>query len=343
MRHTLLLLISTIMLCAVPAHPTTPTTQKGNKMDRNLFGKEPIYKLRMRGNGKFIVFINGVDVFRSFSEGNHALITVNDYMIDGDNNISLMMFDRPKLDPKSWGVVSLEVYYTDKSGTSRHHTLSRLVYDLTLKEKTGDASKPGFYRFDDDKGMIEDRNGTLIIGKIVTKPETMYRNEKQDGIKATQSVRIPAPYPRWRFLDAPDIIDTNYDYLSEEEYNKLKHSPKIKALYALDAKLRAALKAKNPQSIIDLFSERFEEEAAALYDTPQNLKKILLDDFLEYVNNPNAEMIEWHGEDLYFVIEQNRKLAWIRPINYYDKSTKLYHIYYIKYRLNKQGEWVITR
>ncbi len=333
------------MLCAATgtAKNTTSTTYKGNKMDRNLFSKEPIYKLKMRGNQKFIVFINGVDVFRSFEKGNHALITVNDYIVNGDNNISLTLIDRPKLSPKAWGVVSLEVYYTDKNGIQRHHTLSRLVYDLTLKEKTGDTSKPGFYRFDDEKGMIADANGSLIIGKIVTKPETMYRRTKADGIKATQSVRIPAPYPRWRFLDAPDIIDKDFDYLTKEEHEKLKQTPKIQALYALDAKIRQALKNKTPQSIIDLFSERFQEEAAALYDTPQNLKKLLLDDFIEVVHNPNKTFIEYTGDDFYFVIEKNRKLAWIKPIEVYDKETGIYSRYNIKYRLNKRGEWVITR
>ena len=347
MRRTILLLISaTMMLCAATgtAKNTTSTTYKGNKMDRNLFSKEPIYKLKMRGNGKFIVFINGVDVFRSFEKGNHALITVNDYIVNGDNNISLTLIDRPKLSPKAWGVVSLEVYYTDKLGKSRHHTLSRLVYDLTLKDKTGDASKPGFYRFDDDKGMIPDANGSLIIGKIVTKPETMYRRTKADGIKATQSVRIPAPYPRWRFLDAPNIIDSDYDYLSEEEYNKLKQSPKIQALYALDAKIRKAFKEKRIQSVVNLFNERFEEFASAFYDTVPNLKKGYIAFVQEYANNPDCELVEYpNPDDLYFVIEKNRKLVWIRPIEFHNKKTGIYRSYDIKYRLNKQGEWVITR
>ena len=311
------------MLCAATtaAKNTTPTTQKGSKMDKYTFGKEPIYKLRIRAkNADVDVYINGVNVYTNVTGKAFAHITVNDYMINGDNNISLTLSDIKKLSPKAWGVVSLEVYYTDKNGTQRHHTLSRLVYDLTLKEKTGDASKPGFYRFDDEKGMIPDANGSLIIGKIVTKPETMYRSEKQDGIKATQSVRIPAPYPRWRFLDAPDIIDSDYDYLSEEEYNKLKQSPKIQALYALDAKIRQALKNKNPQSIINLFDERFQEDAAAFYDTVPNLKKLLLDDFIEVVHNPNKTFIEYTGDDFYFVIEKNRKLAWIKPIEV-DLST----------------------
>ncbi len=153
---------------------------------------------------------------------------------------------------------------------------------------------------------------------------------------------MPTPFPRWRFLDSPDIIDKTYDYLDKDEYDKLKHSPKIQALYALDAKLRAALKAKNPQSIIDLFSERFEELGAAFYDTPQNMKKIQLDAFMEKLT-PDYTLLEIDKNNHYFVIEENRKLAWIKPIEYYNKRTGIYTTLEIKYRFNKQGEWVITR
>ncbi len=343
MRGIILLISAIMTLCAATGTPAHPTKQKGSEMDRYMFGKEPIYKLRMRGNGKFIVFINGVDVFRSFEKGHRALITVNDYIVNGDNNISLTLIDRPKLDPKSWGVVSLEVYYA-KEGKQRHHTISRLVYDLTLKEKTGDASKSGFYRFDDEKGMIKDANGSLIVGKIIVKPETMYRSSKTDGITATQSVRIPAPYPRWRFLDAPDIIGGDYDYLSEEEYEKLKSTPKIQALYALDARIRRAFKEKRPQSVINLFDERLEEISKGVYKKVPRLKSGFLEFINEFIDNPDCEPVEYENpNDLYFVIEKNRKLIWIRPIEFYNRKTGIYRSFNIKYRLNKRGEWVITR
>ena len=347
MRRTVLLLISCIFFTyagAVERRHTVQQHPQGTQMDRYTFGKEPICKLRIKGQNSVVaVHINGVGVYENFTGRAFALITVNDYIIHGDNNISITLSDIKKLNPKAWGVVTLEVYYT-KGGKSKHHVLSRLVYDLGLKEKTGDSSRPGFYSFDDERGMVEDEEGALIVGKIIAEPETMYRDMKIDGIKATQSVRIPAPYPRWKFLDAPDIIGSDYDYLSEEEYEKLKNTPKIQALYALDARIRRALKNKNPQSVIGLFGERFEEDGIAFYTPVSEMRQILLDDFIEAVNNPDKELVEYKNpDDLYFVIEKNRKLAWIRPISIYDRKTGIYGIYNIKYRLNKRGEWVITR
>ncbi len=313
-------------------------------MDRYTFGKEPIYKLRIKGENSVVaVHINGVGVYENFTGRAFALITVNDYIIHGDNNISITLSDIKKLNPKAWGVVTLEVYYAE-GGKSRHHVLSRLVYDLGLKDRTGDSSRPGYYSFDDEKGMVKDEEGALIVGKIVVKPETMYRALKIDGIKATQSVRIPAPYPRWKFLDAPDIIETDYDYLSEEEYEKLKSSPKIQALYALDARIRRAFKEKRPQSVINLFDERLEEISKAVYENVLSLKSGFLEFINEFIDNPNCEPVEYDNpDDLYFVIEKNRKLAWIRPIEFYNRKTGIYRSFNIKYRLNKRGEWVITR
>ena len=346
MRGTLLLLIGCIFFAYAGAEERHTTQQhpQGKRMDRYTFGKEPIYKLRIKGQNSVVaVHINGVGVYEHGLGRAFALITVNDYIIHGDNNISVTLSDIKKLNPKAWGVVTLEVYYA-KDGKQRHHTISRLVYDLGLKDKTGDSSRPGFYRFDDEKGMIPDTEGSLIVGKIIVKPETMYRRLKIDGIKATQSVRIPAPYPRWRFLDAPHIIESDYDYLSEEEYEKLKNTPKIQALYALDAKIRRALKNKNPQSIIGLFSERFEEISKAGYSDIASLKSGFLKLIISDINNPDKELVEYENpDDLYFVIEKNRKLAWIRPISIYDRKTGIYSIYNIRYRLNKRGEWVITR
>ena len=347
MRRTLLLLISCIFFTYAGATERRHTAQQhpqGKQMDRYTFGKEPIYKLRIKGGSADIdVHINGVNVYTNVTGRAFALITVNDYIIHGDNNISITLSDIKKLNPKAWSVVTLEVYYTE-GGKSRHHVLSRLVYDLGLKDKTGDSSRPGYYSFDDEKGMVEDEDGALIVGKIVVKPETMYRAEKQDGIKATQSVRIPAPYPRWKFLDAPDIIEGDYDYLSEEEYEKLKNSPKIQALYALDARIRRAFKEKRPQSVINLFDERLEQKSKAVYESFSDLKSEFLEFVANDVNDPDNEFVEYENpDDLYFVIEKNRKLAWIRPISFYNRKTGLYSIYNIRYRLNKRGEWVITK
>ncbi len=339
LKLTMVLALLSLSACA--KNNTSHTSTKGTNMDKQTFGEKPIYKLRIEAlNAKVIAKINGVEVYHNFSGTQaFALETVNDYITSGDNNISMTLSD-DKLKPNVKGRIRLEV---TSSRNGKRYTLTTLSYDLSIKDHTKEATPPGFYRFEEDKGMVADQHGKMVIGKIITQAETMYQTTKQDGIKATQTFSVPTPYPRWRFLDSQDIIDFDINYISMDAYKKLKNSPKIKALYAIDAKLRQALRDKKPQGVIDLFSERFEEDGIAFYDTPQNMKKILLDDFIEVVNNPNKELIEYKGDDLYFVIEENRKLAWLRPIEYYDKKTGLYKSYNIMFRLNKQGEWVITR
>ncbi len=309
--------------------------------ETEIFGREPIYKLRINAYKAGIVArLNGVEVYKNFSESgrNTNLITVNDLIVNGFNSIDFTLSSEQKLSSKAKGEVTLEVFAEGK-----HYILNHLSVDMSQKEITKDSTPPGRYSYTKE-GFKADSNGTIVVEEVKMSPDTMYQSTKQDGIKVTQRISLPTPFPRWRFLDSQDIIDFDINYISMDEYNKLKHSPKIQALYALDAKLRAALKAKNPQSIIDLFSERFQESAAAFYDTAQNLKKELLDDFIEVVHNPTKKLIEYpNPDDLYFVIEENRKLAWIRPIEFYDKETGIYSSYEIKYRINKQGEWVITR
>jgi hypothetical protein len=342
----LILLLSAMMLLSLNAcadnHATKLKTTQGNKMDTHTFGDKPIYKIRVEGTGSpAIILINGVNVYESFT-GEHffSLVTVNEYITSGDNVIMIKLLDEPKLSKDAKVTLTLEV---TSSKTKKHYVLATLSYDLSKKNPSEDSSKSGFYRFDDDKGMVQNAQGKLIIGKIKTLPFSFYQRDPVEGFSVTQTVSIPTPYKRWRFLDSEDIIDKTYDYLSKEEHTKLKNSLKIKALYALDAKLRQAFREKNPQKIIDLFDERFEENGAAFYETPQHMKKILLDDFIEVINNPNKSLIEYKGDDLYFVIEENCKLAWIKPIEIFDKETGIYSRYGVKYRLNKRGEWVITR
>ena len=307
--------------------------------ETEIFGKEPIYKLRINASNTDIkAKINGVEVYKNFSEGSRitGLVTVNDVIANGFNDMSIMLLPY-HLKPNMKATITLEVFAEGK-----HYILNHLSIDMSQKEITKDSTPRGRYSYTKE-GFKADNNGTIIVGDISTEKFDSYRRGKADGLNITQRVSLPTPFPRWHFLDSPDIIDKTYDYLNKEEHDKLKHSPKIQALYALDAKIRDALKAKKPQSIINLFDERFQEAAAAFYDTPQNLKKLLLDDFIEIVHNPNKTFIEYTGDDFYFVIEKNRKLVWIKPIEVYDKETGIYSTYEIKYRLNKQGKWVITR
>jgi len=322
---------------------TTSTTPQGVPMIKTraeIFGEKPIYKIRIRAqNAEVVAKINGVTIYENFSgERAFALETVNSLITSHDNTMSITLSDEQKISPKAGACATLEVYAGGK-----HYVLNRVCIDMSQKEKTIDSTPAHEYSYDAKKGLVRDIKGKIEVGETILKPETMYRSEKQDGLKAVQSFSLPTPFPRWKFLDAHEIIDYDINYISDQEYNKLKKSPKIQALYALDKKIRDALKAKEPEKIIDLFQERFEEDAHAYYDTSQSLKQEFLNNWIEFVNNPNKEFIERKGDELYFVIEENKKLAWLKSIAFYDKESKIYSHFRIKYRLNKQGEWVITK
>ena len=339
MRKIALLFFILLNMHACAENKTTQGAQM-IKTRAEIFGDKPIYKIRIRAqNTEVVAKINGVTIYENFS-GNKtfALETVNNLIASYNNTMSITLSSENKLSSNAGGCATLEVF-----AEGRHYVLNRVCVDMSQKNKTIDSTPPHEYSYDRKKGLVRDIQGKIEVGETILKPESMYRSEKQDGLKAVQSFSLPTPYPRWKFLDSPEIIDTDINYLSDAEYEKLKKTPNIQALYALDKKIRDALRAKEPEKVIDLFQERFEEDAHAYYDSVQSLKQEFLDNWIEFVNNPDKELTEWKGDELYFVIEENRKLAWIRDIEFYDKKTKIYSGFPIRYRLNKQGEWIITK
>jgi len=170
----------------------------------------------------------------------------------------------------------------------------------------------------------------------------MYQNSKAKGIKLQQKFYMTNSFPRWKFLDSEDIIDTKYDNLTEAEYQVLRKTKKIQALYALDRKIREAAKGRDRAFLKKLFKERSDENAKAFYyDANSNLDGFV-SSLIDIVNDPHNELIERSEKDNYFVVEENRKLAKIRPIAIKDNETGLYHRYNIQYRY-KDGEWMVTK
>ena len=319
---------------------STKQSKKENRMtNTDIFGEKPIYKLRIKANNVAIVAkINATEVYGNFSEG-HAvgLVTVNDLISNENNTLSMMLFSET-MGSNIQASVTLEVYAEGK-----HYILNTLNVDMRNKDKTAGSTKIGNYTYDHKKGLIPEEKGKIIIGDIRSEKFNIYRGDKDNVINFSQIFSLPTPYPRWKFLDSQDIIKQKHDYLSKEEDSTLQKSSIIQALYAIDAKIRKALKEKKPEKIIDLFEERFQEDSIALYAKPEDLKKELLDSFRVYVNDKDCTLLEDSKEEHYFVIEENKKLAWIKSIEFHNKKTGIYHSYTIQYRLNNKGEWVITR
>lgn len=343
----ILVLLLSSQACANDNKRETEENQvKGKEMTRaEIFGEKPIYKLRvhMTNNTSDIAIkakVNGVKVYENFANSKaFGLMTVNDFISNKNNTIGMMLMAKSQnISSQAKAKVTLEVFAEGK-----HYILNSLVLDMSKEDKTEGSTEIGVYSYDSKKGLVSDLDGQIKVGGVSVEKFNLYRRGKVTGLNVTQTFSLPTPYPKWKFLDSQNIIETTYDYMNKEEHEKLKKTPKIQALYTLDAKIRKALKDKNPQSIIDLFDERLKEKAIAVYEPFSTLKPDFLEFISKDVNDVDNELVEYSKDEHYFVIEENKKLAWLRPIEYYNKVTKLYSIYRIKYRLNKEEKWVITK
>ena len=340
---SILLVLLNIQACAETKDTQTSQVEhnKGLQMktDTELFGKQPVYKLRTQTSAAGVVVnLNGVQIYENFSEGDtFNLATVNDLITSKDNTLSITLSSEKHLSSSAGGRVTLEVFSEGK-----HYIICNVTLDNSKKNKNQESTPKGIYSYDVQKGLYLDIHGKIDIGKTSLSPSMMYRSGKHDGLQSTLTFSLPTPFQRWKFLDSQNIIEEDYDDLTDDKYEQLKKSIKIQALYAIDAKIRKALKAKKPEAVLDLFNERFEENAKAYYDTPQSMRKEFLIGLKENLDDPDCELREYPENEHYFVIEKNRKLAWLRSIQFYNKKTKIYSTFHIKYRLDNKGKWVIT-
>jgi len=315
------------------------TKRQGIEMDKTTFGEQPIFKLEIKAvNTEITVLINGVEVYRDFSRSQVFMeYTINDYLISGDNTIDVKLLADNQLHPNAQCKVTLNVYSSELDET---YNLNKIVYKHGDKEQLGESTPFGSYKF--DRGLKSDLNGSIFVDRVTTEPITIYRRGKAKGIKLQQKFYLTNPFPRWKFLDSEDILSESYDNLSAEAHKELKESKKIQALYALDRKIREAAKGRDRAFLKKLFKERSDENAKAFYyDAHSNLDGFV-SSLINTVNNPHNELIERSEKDNYFVVEENRKLAKIRPIAIKDNETGLYHRYNIQYRY-KDGEWMVTK
>ena len=96
--------------------------------ETEIFGREPIYKLRINASNTDIkAKINGVEVYKNFSESSHVtgLVTVNDVIANGFNDMSIMLLPY-HLKPNMKATITLEVFAEGK-----HYILNHLSVDLS--------------------------------------------------------------------------------------------------------------------------------------------------------------------------------------------------------------------
>jgi len=309
------------------------TKRQGETMDTVTFGENPIFKLDIEAeNVGIITLINGVEIYRDFTMGYASIrYTIHDYLNSGDNEIAIKLIANEdtnyKFNQGTRCKVYLNVYSSDLKTS---YDLNQIVYEHDAKEPLVKSTPFGSYRL--DKGLKADVNGKIFVDKVTSEPITTYRRNKIGGVILRQKFYMTNPFPRWKYMDSDDILDRSYDSLSKEEHMALKKTPRIQALYDLDFKIRQAIRAKDLTYLTTLFKERTEESAKAFYGDAENVLEEFMKRFGEKVTQSEFEINSWTDKEHYFIVEENRKLAWMRPISFKSKKTGLFYIYDMKYR-----------
>ena len=319
------------------------TKKQGVVVDKVTFGENPIFKLDIEAeNVGVIVLINGVEIYRDFTRGYASMrYPIHDYLNSGDNEITVKLltnkYTNYKFKPDAKCKLYLNAYSSD---LKKSFDLQELVYEHDAKEPLAKSTPFGSYRF--DRGLKADINGSIFIDKVTVEPIVTYRRNKAGGVTLRQKFYLTNPFPRWRYMDSDDILDRSYDELTKEEHLALKKSPRIQALYDLDFKIRQVIRSKDLGYLKKLVVERSEESAKAFYGNAKSNLEGFMKDFGEKVEESEYELVSRPYEKQYFIVEENRKLAWIRSISFKSKKTGLYHIYDMKFRY-ENGEWILTR
>ena len=340
------------------------STQLGDKKLINILKNKPYFTVSIdKTDVKIFVTLNGQTVYKGYIlEPVITQIPVNAEMTSGENILEVKLLKNQRDDPDSYldkntkASVKLQV---KQSGNFEDEplTISEILFinengtfdekidknvTLHLLNKVKNSTRAGRYNSNDNFTAKED--GDVIISDTTIK--ILDENRTTEPYKTyvlRQSIYLYTPFPRWKFLDSDDIYtDGNFYNITLDNFYKLKDTPMIKELYALQEKIYNAFKNKDIKSIIDMFDERSEEIDLAFYREKGYTKQDLYESLVEDSNNPDIELLPFEREHLYFYITENSKTIYIKQalaFNYKGGGSSNYPIHW-RYQ---NGKWIITR
>ena len=169
----------------------------------------------------------------------------------------------------------------------------------------------------------------------------------KDGRIITTNFSFSSSLPRWNFLDSEAILPKSFHDLSSEEYEEIrKNNPKIKQLYAINHQIYMLAKEKNIEGLNKFFNERHQELDKAYYSN--DTEKEFLDEIRKDMNNPKKKLLDWSSDEwenhkLFYVVEKNNKVAFIKQVLQWDNTESSgASNYNIKFRY-ENNKWVLTR
>jgi hypothetical protein len=346
----ILYILSALMLISLNAcanEHQTNNKQGANSMQLpQAYGTKPSYRLHIEGFGDMIeVFFNGSKIFYDLSGSQITTVyPINDYVTTGKNLLMTRLVSPQnknyKFNPKGW----FEVYLEVRDAKGDWQRLGGIHYDASAKDTTAQSTPEGYYALEAGKGFkAVALPAEAEVYKVKTKSEKKRNRVKINTKEFTQVIIFPTPFPRWKFLDSEDIVDVNIENITEQEYEKLRKSPKMQKLYDAYEEIFSLLQKRQVDQVMKIFKERTDELAYAFRETKTELEKKLATSLKEDLDNPQYELVPFERTQKYFFIDENKKLAYIPgTIKFKKKDAFIYQKYNMKFRWDGKN-WILTR
>ena len=349
-------LVSTILLLTIITTMPLKAESKGEEMvDKKRTSPlldKPSFNIRISCEGAAAtIAVNGVDAYMHDSLAPLEMEKpVNNLIADGENELQIVMLNPATgLTPDSVCSVTLFVRrFNDFENPPQD--IVTLRYRHGVKEPLKGTTRAG--RYDSTQGFREDeKRGDVKVGsasfRVLRKgvAGTKYKGM----VLATLKFHMPAPFPRWKFLDAPKVFDKTYEEHSKEELLDLMlHDPKLAKLYEVNHALYRALKEKDMDRVMSFFKERNDETDIAFYSKPGSTEKKLREALIEALNDKEQALdtITWDNKKtLYFSVDIGRALAGVQGMIVFNSiGYPGSHTFYTKFRWDeKRQTWILTR
>jgi len=261
------------------------------KKDNNPLGNKPYTEISISANGAcdYQILINDVPIYSDTGAINTTL-PVNQYMINGDNNLSLTIQDK---DINCSVSATLQVRHADDFNSSKD--ISTISFDGNpSKPDKKDISKSSpvekltykdnkFIKSDD--GYINISQAKLETGKVYYGYN--YDNQKREdmaGVKVSQDIILPIDIPHWAWLDGEKIE------------NNQETKDQLIAIYKTIWKL---IQDKDWDKLNKMFALRDKEMGEALYGEPNtvtNLESSSKDKNLVTINTKTSNKVMFSNE-----------------------------------------------
>lgn len=310
----------------------------GNTM--SILHNQPLFFVKIDTFGtRYVLKINGVTLLReSSSEGQMTTMLPINHWMHPDKNTMEVQIRPPKKGEEFNPNARLEYSLILKSNTDpdAFHILSTInITGTSANSKETVPSSPSgtFNSFNQFK---TDDKGDVNISNITIEDIKSFKG----GLIYKRQINSPSSLPLWNFFDSDDV--PNVEPMSDAEYYN-----ELDILLNEYLKVQEALKTKDIDAIMPLFTERNKELDKAFYRTQGETESSIRESLNESASDTKLELVDLTRLSVNFAIEDNRKIArLLRPkwtpaiVLNLESGGSIRHDMYFRY---KDGKWILTR